>query len=140
MKPGRTGVKGVIADRDEAASISREQKAQEMEEMRKQFEKSDLGGKTYLEEQRALPQGARVDPLVQRERERRSDFETGRFGHLREVGVENFLTAVEAEESDVWIVLHLYDSVRSRPLSSLPCQNSMPFHSRLIGVIRWTTS
>jgi len=32
-----------------------------------------------------------------------------RFGHLREVGVKGFLPAIEHEERDVWVVVHLYE-------------------------------
>jgi len=117
MGPGRTGVKGVIRDRDEAAQIQLEKKAKEMEEMRKKMEAANLGGKTYLEEEweKALT-GEKVDRLVMKDmekmRERGGFFGTrkGRFGHLREVGLTSFLPAVE-EDKDVWVVLHIYDSV-----------------------------
>ncbi|THG96990.1 hypothetical protein EW145_g7681, partial [Phellinidium pouzarii] len=33
----------------------------------------------------------------------------GRFGHLREVGVNNFVAAVEEEARGVWVVVHLYE-------------------------------
>lgn len=33
------------------------------------------------------------------------------FGHLREIGMEQFLSAVEDEEEDVAVVLHLYEPV-----------------------------
>jgi hypothetical protein len=35
----------------------------------------------------------------------------GRFGHLREVGVQGFVDAVEQEEKGVWVVVHLYEPV-----------------------------
>ena len=57
MGPGRTGVKGVIRDRDEAAEIQREQRAREAEEMRRKFEAANLGGKTFLEEEREKGKG-----------------------------------------------------------------------------------
>ena len=34
------------------------------------------------------------------------------FGHLREIGMDQFLTAVEEEDPDVAVVLHLYEPVR----------------------------
>jgi hypothetical protein len=43
------------------------------------------------------------------------------FGHLREIGMEQFLSAVEDEEEDVAVVLHLYEPARlSVYLSSDP--------------------
>ena len=52
MQPGRTGVKGVIRDRAEAASLNRTQQAREMEDLRKRMEGIGAGGMTYLEEER----------------------------------------------------------------------------------------
>lgn len=40
------------------------------------------------------------------------------FGHLREIGVEQFLGAIEGEEEHVPVVLHLYEPVRPLPGSS----------------------
>jgi hypothetical protein len=48
-----------------------------------------------------------------RDKGRTSHSESGRFGYLREVGLEGFLKAVEAEERHVWVVLHLYHPVES---------------------------
>ncbi|KIK59982.1 hypothetical protein GYMLUDRAFT_43994 [Collybiopsis luxurians FD-317 M1] len=114
MGPGRTGVKGVIRDRDEAEGISRQRKNQEMEELRRRMEKSSLGGKTFLEEEREKGLDEKMDELVmkEREKERRDVFgrvREGKFGHLREVDVHNYLSAVEKEERGVWVVVHLYD-------------------------------
>ena len=118
MGPGRTGVKGVIRDRDEAAELVREKRAREAEEMRAKMEAASLGGKTFLEEEREkAARGEKADELVEREiarvQERRDVWgqkREGKFGHLREVGVKGFLGAVEKEERDVWVVVHLYDS------------------------------
>jgi hypothetical protein len=52
MGPGRTGVKGVIRDRDEALAINRSKRAREVEELNRRMEKAGLGGKTFLEEER----------------------------------------------------------------------------------------
>lgn len=122
MGPGRTGVKGVIRDRNEAEGLEKEKRAREFEEMQKKMEKSHLGGKTFLEEERekaALGLDGKVDELVIKEQEaeeRRKDVfgrqKEGRFGHLREVGVKGFVSAVEKEERGVWVVVHLYESVR----------------------------
>ncbi|KAF4615235.1 hypothetical protein D9613_002638 [Agrocybe pediades] len=117
MGPGRTGVKGVIRDRDEANELLREKRAREAEELRLKMEASSLGGKTFLEEEREkAARGEKADDLVAREmakaQERRDVFgqkREGRFGHLREVGVKGFVSAVEKEERGVWVVVHLYD-------------------------------
>ena len=125
MGPGRTGVKGVIRDRDEAAEIHREKKAREVEEMRKKMEASSLGGKTFLEEERErAAKGEKVDGLVMKEVEKEESKRNvvgrkreGKFGHLREVGLKGFLGAVENEDKSVWVVVHLYDPVSSISLS-----------------------
>ncbi|KAJ7772588.1 thioredoxin-like protein [Mycena maculata] len=114
MGPGRTGVKGVIRDRDEAEGMEREKRARELATLMKKLEKSSLGGKTYLEEERE--KGEDADELVLKEREkieeRRNVFgqtRQGRFGHLREVGVKGFLGAVEGEAKGTWVVVHIYE-------------------------------
>lgn len=122
MGPGRTGVKGVIRDRDEAAEIRREKKAREVEEIRKRMEASSLGGKTFLEEERErAAKGEKVDGLVmnevQKEESKRERKREGKFGHLREVGLKGFLGAVENEDKSVWVVVHLYDPVSGISLS-----------------------
>ncbi|KAJ6587131.1 thioredoxin-like protein [Mycena vulgaris] len=114
MGPGRTGVKGVIRDRDEAEGMEREKRARELASVMEKMEKSHLGGKTYLEEERE--KGEDADELVLKERERveerRNVFgqtRQGKFGHLREVGVKGFLSAVEGEAKGTWVVVHLYE-------------------------------
>ncbi|PPR01089.1 hypothetical protein CVT26_015995 [Gymnopilus dilepis] len=117
MGPGRTGVKGVIRDRDEAAEIQREQRAREAEEMRRKFEAANLGGKTFLEEEREKAmRGEKADALVFKDalkaHERRDVWgqkREGKFGHLREVGLKGYLSAVEKEQTGTWVVVHLYD-------------------------------
>ena len=119
MGPGRTGVKGVIRDRDEAAEIQREQRAREAEEMRRKFEAANLGGKTFLEEEREKAmRGEKADALVFKDalkaHERRDVWgqkREGKFGHLREVGLKGYLSAVEKEQTGTWVVVHLYDPV-----------------------------
>jgi len=98
MGPGRTGVKGVIRDHNEAAARERSRKAEELAELAARMERANLGGKTFLEER---------DGAVTLERRQR-----GRFGHLREVGLEGFVPAVE-EDQNVWVVVHIYDPVRA---------------------------
>lgn len=117
MGPGRTGVKGVIRDRDEAEELHRQKRNVQVEEMRRKMEKSSLVGKTFLEEEREKGPGEKVDEIVakEREKERKDVFgrpREGKFGHLREVDVHNFLSSVEKEERGIWVVVHLYESVR----------------------------
>lgn len=120
MGPGRTGVKGVIRDRNEAAQIRREKETKEVEEVRNKLESVALNGKTFLDEEREkAARGEKADELVMKEMERMDDMRAipwhkrhGKFGHLREVGLKGFLNAIENEEKDVWVVVHLYDSVR----------------------------
>ncbi|KAH9484386.1 Phosducin-like protein 2 [Psilocybe cubensis] len=122
MGPGRTGVKGVIRDRDEAAEIQRDKRLRDAEELRAKMEATNLGGKTFLEEEREKAgRGEKADDLVMREfdrmRERRDVFgqkREAKFGHLREVGLKGFLSAVEQEDKGVWVVVHLYDSSLER--------------------------
>lgn len=130
MGPGRTGVKGVIRDRDEAVALSRAQRAREVDAMNRAMERASLGGKTYLEEEReramtmtkggewekeALEGGSlfamgmgsgMVGRMV-------DGVKRGRFGHLREVGEKGYVNAVEGEKGDVWVVVHIYESVSS---------------------------
>jgi hypothetical protein len=127
MGPGRTGVKGVIRDRNEAEGLERDKRAREVGEMQKKLEKSHLGGKTFLEEERekaALGLDEKVDELIFKEQaaaEERQDVfgrsKEGKFGHLREVGVKGFVGAVEKEERGVWVVVHIYESVRDNSQS-----------------------
>jgi hypothetical protein len=98
MGPGRTGVKGVIRDRNEAAARERSRKAEELVELAARMERANLGGRIFLEER---------DGPVTPER-----WQRGRFGHLREVGLEGFVSAVE-EDQNVWVVVHIYDPVRA---------------------------
>ncbi|EJD07777.1 uncharacterized protein FOMMEDRAFT_164656 [Fomitiporia mediterranea MF3/22] len=110
MGPGRTGVKGVIRDRAEAQAREREKRTQGIAAMNARMERMNLGGKTYLEEERErelekmMLEGAPKDVnagITGRGKPR--------FGHLREVGVKNFVSAVEKEAPGTWVVVHLYD-------------------------------
>jgi len=107
MGPGRTGVKGVIRDRNEAETGAKSNRTREFEEMNKKMEKASLGGLTFLEEENLrVAEKARLegteDVLTFRSTK-------GKFGHLREVGLEGFLKSVEQEERGVWVVIHLYE-------------------------------
>lgn len=119
MGPGRTGVKGVIRDQHEAEAIQAAKREMEIEALRKRMERGNLGGKTFLEEERekqaleGWEEGDIEDYLARRVRK---DIlgrpKEGPFGHLREVGRAGFVAAVEREERGVWVVIHLYESVR----------------------------
>lgn len=115
MGPGRTGVKGVIRDQHEAQAIQAAKREREIEVLRKRMERGNLGGKTYLEEERekqALEEGVE-DPLARRvRRDVLGRPKEGPFGHLREVGRAGFVAAVEREERGVWVIVHLYESVK----------------------------
>lgn len=107
--PGRTGVKGVIRDSREAAATARAKRHDEIRAINRAMEKASLGGKTWAEEERerltrkAFEEG-RPEPMDQTARR-------GRFGHLREVGVRGYVQAVESEERNIWVVVHIYDPV-----------------------------
>jgi hypothetical protein len=130
MGPGRTGVKGVIRDRNEAKAMERDQRSLEVDEMQRRLENSHLGGKSFLEEERekATMGSGKVDLLVMKEleaaEERRKDIfgrqKDRQFGHLREVGFKGFVAAVEKERA-VWVVVHIYEPVNfiPRPFSLL---------------------
>ncbi|KAF7797483.1 hypothetical protein EIP86_008682 [Pleurotus ostreatoroseus] len=106
MGPGRTGVKGVIRDRNEAAGAARARKAAEIDAVNRAMEKASLGGLTWAEEE-ALK--AREEGREKESSDRRVPLSKGRFGHLREVGARGFVQAVESEERNVWVVVHIYD-------------------------------
>ena len=126
--PGRTGVKGVIRDRNEAERTARDKRTTEIKELNKRMEKASLTGMSYLEE-KALEQNEGDEELEEirfarvRENGRTSHGGGGRFGHLREVGLDGFLKAVEAEERHVWVVLHLYHPVWSGDMAVLSHQS-----------------
>lgn len=119
MGPGRTGVKGVIRDQHEAQTIQAAKREKEIESLRRRMERGNLGGKTFLEEERekqaleGWEEGDDDDHLAQRvRRDILGRPKGGPFGHLREVGRAGFVAAVEREERGVWVVIHFYESVR----------------------------
>ncbi|KZV76802.1 hypothetical protein PENSPDRAFT_679820 [Peniophora sp. CONT] len=97
MGPGRTGVKGVIRDRAEAERRKRDRARADASALAARMEKASLGGLTFNEEQ-ALAQ-----------RDRAGEKRSGRFGHLREVGANGFLHAIEDEQPSTWVVIHIYE-------------------------------
>lgn len=131
MEPGRTGVKGVIRDRDEARERGRQRQAAEMREMRRKMEKAAITGKTYFEEeeerrkQRAKEESDKADSDDdERYRGHRKGLtmqfpgagggrsQNTTYGHLREVGASGFVQAIEQVDRSVWVVVHLYHPVR----------------------------
>lgn len=127
MGPGRTGVKGVLRDRDEAQGLARDKRIAEIAELNKKMEKASLGGKTFLEEEREreihrlMMEGSSGKVQNDEKEDIFGRTKGSRFGHLREVGVQGFVSAVEQEERGVWVVVHLYE-----PVSFLPCNFVTP--------------
>lgn len=123
MGPGRTGVKGVIRDRNEAQNITRDRRTLEVAELNKRMEKASLGGKTFLEEEREREIEKRMLQGPSGKDEEKIDMfgrkKETRFGHLREVGLQGFVDAVEQEERGIWVVVHLYEPVSLRILAVL---------------------
>lgn len=110
MRPGRTGVKGVIRDEREAQQIKAAQRQKEIEALRKRMERANVGGMTHLEEERERRELAGLEDEEKRvKRDVLGRLKDGRFGHLREVGRAGFVGAVEGEDRGVWVVVHLYD-------------------------------
>lgn len=142
MGPGRTGVKGVIRDRDEARERDRVRQASALREMRRKMEKAAITGKTFFEEeddrhgQKAKEEANESDSESDNATRRRQTRPGGtvsvrfpgtlgggetrdtKYGYLREVGVSGFVQAVEQVDRTVWVVVHLYHPVR---LSSSSC-------------------
>jgi len=131
MGPGRTGVKGVIRDRDEARARDRLREREAMQEMRRKMERTAITGKTYFEEEELK----RGEEATRREGEESEDDLTSTrprkghtiafpglmsgkerptFGYLREVGANGFVQSVEQVDRDVWVVVHLYHPAVAR--------------------------
>jgi hypothetical protein len=109
---GRTGVKGVIQDHNEAVSLERAKRAQEIKETNRRMEKMALTARTFAEdeEERLLQkakEGVTPPQIGKRLFER-----TSRGGHLREIDEAGFLKAIDGEMDGTWVVLHIYDPVR----------------------------
>lgn len=108
MGPGRTGVKGVIKDRDEAKEMAKSKRAHEVQALNAAMAKASLGGKTWAEEERErlaekeYLEGKTSSNAVPRR-------PGGYFGHLREVGMRGYVRAIEQEDRNVWVVVHIYD-------------------------------
>jgi hypothetical protein len=118
---GRTGVKGVIRDRAEAQDRERAVRGKDAAELARRMERTALTARTYAEDEAA----ARVERAREEGRALSDDGEDdddsvtrkdvwgapkGRFGHLREVGIGSFVSAVE-DERGTWVLVHLYEPV-----------------------------
>ncbi|KAG8930761.1 hypothetical protein FRC02_003722 [Tulasnella sp. 418] len=133
MGPGRTGVKGVIRDRNEAKEREAEKLKQERTQLADRMKKMDLSAKTYLEEVDAEDktkeqrEGDAWQGIEGWRRKRMMELKGGLqssessaaaggplYGHLREVGMNGFVGAVESVPKQVWVILHIYDSSLSR--------------------------
>ncbi|KAG8998190.1 hypothetical protein FRB94_010442 [Tulasnella sp. JGI-2019a] len=132
MGPGRTGVKGVIKDRNEAMERSKDKTREEKEELNARMKKMDLSARTYFEDQEA-EDATKGESSKQRDGDAWQDIEgwrrrrleelrtgsgtsggPGNFGHLREVGAGGFVEAVDKVPRNVWVVLHIYDASLTR--------------------------
>ncbi|KAG8911444.1 hypothetical protein FRC01_005714, partial [Tulasnella sp. 417] len=135
LGPGRTGVKGVIRDREEARSRDLERIQKEMEDLAVRQQKMDFSAPSYFEEldqQRASSSSVKEDQkregdawggIEEWRRRRIEELKAGGrvggaaggaggvplYGHLREVGVGGFVEAVEKVPKEVWVVVHIYD-------------------------------
>jgi len=138
LGPGRTGVKGVIRDRNEARERDSERKAKENEEVTERLKRMDLSARTYFddaeEEERRLKamglekpkrEGDAWKSLESWKKKRTLDFRSGEkrggggYGHLREVGASGYVDAVENVPPGVWVVVHIYDAVSADALFTL---------------------
>lgn len=130
MGPGRTGVKGVIRDRNEARARDRLRQREEMRDMKRKMERTAITGKTYAEEERLKQRQEATqledkesdgDVTPERPKEGRTmvfpglmnSKEKPTYGYLREVGASDFVQAIEQVDRDVWVVVHLYHPVCS---------------------------
>lgn len=139
MGPGRTGVKGVIRDRDEHREREMEKGRKEMDELAAKQAKMDLSAATYFQDLDREGEGDKtrlegdawggVEEWRQRRLlELKTSAKGGHlYGHLREVGVGGFVEAVEKVPREVWVVLHIYDPV-SVPLLGFPSWEWQSFH------------
>jgi hypothetical protein len=96
--------------------MERERRGRRIKDLNKRMEGMDLGGMTVLEEKAFDDEERRrhAEENWEEMRKARRELRTGKFGHLREVGVSNFVSAIEDESPNVWVVVHIYDQVSIR--------------------------
>jgi hypothetical protein len=116
MGPGRTGVKGVIRDQAEAMAKEKSKIALNVSALNRKMEATSLaaGGRTWQEDEdeRRIEQG--LEP-IQRSKSGATGKPAIKYGHLREVGVANYVEAVE--DPNARVIVHIYDPVCiSRPI------------------------
>ncbi|KAG8858477.1 hypothetical protein FRB91_009700 [Serendipita sp. 411] len=113
MGPGRTGVKGVIRDRAEAAALERSKKSIEIAALNRRLESTSLaaGGTTWQEDDNARRMKEGLEP-VSVDKGDSSTGDIGKYGYLREVGAANYVEAVE--DRDARVLVHIYDSSLER--------------------------
>lgn len=108
LGPGRTGVKGVLRDQAEVQARARNGKTH----LPKKGADEGVGGKTFLEEEKDRElERMMLEGLDTSAAAKMNGVGAGRFGHLREVGMAGFVSAVEKEARGVWVVVHLYEPV-----------------------------
>ncbi|KAF8310983.1 hypothetical protein DL93DRAFT_2083927 [Clavulina sp. PMI_390] len=142
MGPGRTGVKGVIRDRDEALERERARRIAEMRERQEKMEKNAMTapGTSFFDQEEERRRRQRKEAEGEEDSEEDEDAfgrsgqrgkglsmrfpggeNAGGFGHLREVGAAGFVQAVEQVDRNVWVVVHLYHPVRGMTGLRLLC-------------------
>lgn len=127
---GNTGPKGVLSDYRGANSNANARVVAEMISKTKTVLSLDDEAEDEEDwEAAGLDEDARAKEQYRRQRlmemkgsgERRAPSGRGRrlFGHLREIGTDQFLSAVDDEEADVAVILHLYEPVSASMPTSI---------------------
>lgn len=124
----RTGPKGVIADWKAAQLSKAEDAGRALPGMAKLALQPVVISLTTSDDEEEWGTGVDDEAAISRYRQQRIAELAGSgtrggvgkvFGHLREIGEQQFLAAVEDEARDVAVVLHLYEPVRPYSLSPL---------------------
>ena len=114
-----TGVKGVKADYAEAMARQQQQQQHQQPHLARSLERNLKLNDNAADEEDELDRVRRKRLAeLQGSGERRAAAAAGQarsFGHLSEVGMEGFVAAVEDEDPETAVVVHLYE-----PVSPLP--------------------